>query len=151
MPVLLPDLVYIDGEFKRDVAVEYDRESGLVTRTGTLRELAPAPDDVERVPARALMPGFVNAHSHAFQRAIRGHTQWRPADITAKSDFWTWREAMYAAVLGLTPDEIGVVSRYCFLEMLRAGSRSTSSTATASSDDGPTRRIAPLSRSYSTA
>ena len=121
MPVLLPDLVYLDGEFKRDVAVEYDRESGLITRTGTLRELAPAPDAVERVPARALMPGFVNAHSHAFQRAIRGHTQWRPTDIAAKSDFWTWREAMYVAARTMTPDEIGLVSRFCFLEMLRAG------------------------------
>ena len=121
MPVLLPDLAYIDGAFRRDTAVEYDRESGLITRTGTLGELTPEPDDVERLPARALVPGFVNAHSHAFQRAIRGHTQWRPADIAARSDFWTWREAMYAAVRGLTPDEIGIVSRYCFLEMLRAG------------------------------
>ena len=121
MPVLLPDLVYLDGAFHRDVAVEFDRDTGLITRTGTMQELQPDADDVVRAPARALMPGFVNAHSHAFQRAIRGHTQWRPADIAAKSDFWTWREAMYAAVLGLTPDEIGVVSRYCFLEMLRAG------------------------------
>ena len=121
MAVLLPDLAYVDGAFRRDVAVEYDRETGLVTRTGTLQELGSGAHVVERLPARALMPGFVNAHSHAFQRAIRGHTQWRPADIAARSDFWTWREAMYAAVLGLTPDEIGIVSRYCFLEMLRAG------------------------------
>ncbi|HEX6640857.1 MAG TPA: hypothetical protein VF215_07070, partial [Thermoanaerobaculia bacterium] len=80
MAVLLPDLVYVDGAFRRDVGVEYDRETGLITRTGTLQEMGSRVTDVERLPARALLPGFVNAHSHAFQRAIRGHTQWRPAD-----------------------------------------------------------------------
>lgn len=121
MPVLLPDLVYQNGTFHRDWAVEYDREIGAVLRVGHASQLSAAPEDVERLPARALLPGFVNAHSHAFQRVIRGHTQWRPADLGARSDFWTWREAMYAAARTLTPDEIGLVSRFCFLEMLRAG------------------------------
>ena len=121
MPVLLPDLLYRDGAFQRDHAVEYDRESGAILRVGPAAELTATADEVERLPARALVPGMVNAHSHAFQRAIRGHTQWRPADLGAKSDFWTWREAMYAAAKRLTPDEIGLVSRFCFLEMLRAG------------------------------
>jgi cytosine/adenosine deaminase-related metal-dependent hydrolase len=34
------------------------------------------------------LPGFVNAHSHAFQRALRGRTE--------GDDFWGWREAMLA-------------------------------------------------------
>ena len=121
MPVLLPDLVFHDGAFHRDHAVEYDRESGAILRVGPAAEMVVAAEEVERLPARALMPGFVNAHSHAFQRAIRGHTQWRPADLGAKSDFWTWREAMYVAARTMTPDEIGLASRFCFLEMLRAG------------------------------
>ena len=121
MPVLLPDLVYHGGAFHRDHAVEYERDTGTIVRVGPSAELAAAAEEVERLPARALIPGFVNAHSHAFQRAIRGHTQWRPADLGARSDFWTWREAMYVAARTLTPDEIGLVSRFCFLEMLRAG------------------------------
>ena len=121
MPVLLPDLVYHDGAFHRDHGVLYDRESGRIERVGPVLEVASDADEIERLPARALLPGFVNAHSHAFQRAIRGHTQWRPAELAARSDFWTWREAMYATARALTADEVGLVSRFCFLEMLRAG------------------------------
>jgi formimidoylglutamate deiminase len=75
---------------------------------------------IERLPGRALLPGFVNAHSHAFQRLIRGRTQWRPASAP-QADFWSWREAMYAAALALSPEEVYDVSRACFLEMLHAG------------------------------
>ena len=121
MPVLLPDLVYSEGAFQRDWAVEYDRDLGAIMRVGPAAQVTSTAEEVERLPARALLPGFVNAHSHAFQRVIRGHTQWRPADLGARSDFWTWREAMYAAAKTLTPDEVGLVSRFCFLEMLRAG------------------------------
>ncbi|MEZ4318060.1 MAG: formimidoylglutamate deiminase [Myxococcota bacterium] len=72
----------------------------------------------EALPGKLLLPGFVNAHSHAFQRAIRGHVQWtRDAD----SDFWTWRDRMYAAANGLAPEGIEAVSRLAFLEMLEAG------------------------------
>ncbi len=81
---------------------------------------APTAAVVERLPGRALLPGFVNAHSHAFQRLIRGRTQWRPA-TAPQADFWSWREAMYAAALSLSPVDVFAVSRFCFLEMLRAG------------------------------
>ncbi|HUF12364.1 MAG TPA: formimidoylglutamate deiminase [Longimicrobiales bacterium] len=121
MPVLLPDLVYHGGTFHRDHAVEYDRDGGRIVRVGPAHDLTDGGVEVERLPARALLPGFVNAHSHAFQRGIRGHTQWRPTELAARSDFWTWREAMYAAAARLSADEVGQVSRFCFLEMLRAG------------------------------
>lgn len=117
MPVLAPELVWYGGAFRPDLAVAYDD-------AGTITSVAPAAEfearDVVRLPDRALIPGFVNAHSHAFQRLIRGRTQWRPAGQGA-SDFWSWREAMYAAALALSPDEVYHVSRFCFIEMLRAG------------------------------
>ena len=75
---------------------------------------------IERLPGRALLPGFVNAHSHAFQRLIRGRTQWRPA-TAPRADFWSWRDAMYTAALSMRPEDIFLVSRFCFLEMLHAG------------------------------
>lgn len=121
MPILLPDLVYHGGAFQRDHAVEYDRDSGRIVRVGPSAEVLEGAAEMERLPARALLPGFVNAHSHAFQRLIRGHTQWRPSELAARSDFWTWREVMYSVAKRLTADEIGTVSRFCFLEMLRAG------------------------------
>ena len=44
------------------------------------------------------LPGLANAHSHAFQRALRGRTQ------RGGGSFWTWREDMYALAATMTPD-----------------------------------------------
>jgi len=118
--VLLPDLLFRDGGFVRGLAVEVDRGTGRITRVAPAAELTAGVRDVERLPARALMPGLANAHSHAFQRAIRGRTQWRPAG-GGRSDFWSWRQAMYAAAHALSPDDVAVIARFVFLEMLRAG------------------------------
>ncbi|HEX6940298.1 MAG TPA: formimidoylglutamate deiminase [Longimicrobiales bacterium] len=96
-----------------DTADGADAAGGAAARAG-------ARPEVERLPGRALLPGFVNAHSHAFQRLIRGRTQWRPA-TRPHADFWSWREAMYAAALAMSPEDVFLVSRFCFLEMLRAG------------------------------
>jgi formimidoylglutamate deiminase len=65
------------------------------------------------VPARLPIPGFVNAHSHAFQRALRGKTE--------GGDFWTWRESMLDLAGGLTPGHVreGYVDTY--REMRSAG------------------------------
>ncbi|HEY8470101.1 MAG TPA: formimidoylglutamate deiminase [Longimicrobiales bacterium] len=124
MPVLIPDLVYENGAFRRGLALEVDAASGCIARVEDAGELERAArvrgDVVETLPGRALVPGFVNAHSHAFQRLIRGRTQWRPA-AEPEADFWSWREAMYAAALSLSPDDVYHASRFCFLEMLRAG------------------------------
>ena len=116
MPIIAADLTYTGGRFERDVAVEYDDASGRITR------VLPAADvpGAQRLNARALMPGFINVHSHSFQRAIRGRTQWRPADAPP-SNFWSWRETMYEAVLAMSPQDVFDVSRVCFLEMLKAG------------------------------
>jgi formimidoylglutamate deiminase len=123
MPVLIPELTYIDGSFRRGLAVEYSTASGLITRIVPEAQLVAEGDEgghVVRLSGRALMPGFVNAHSHAFQRLIRGRGQWRPA-ADEKADFWTWREAMYTAANALSPDDVFEVSRFCFIEMLCAG------------------------------
>ncbi len=66
-----------------------------------------------------LLPGMVNAHSHAFQRAIRGATHRRGAHDP--SSFWSWREAMYRAANTLDPETLFTVTRDCYREMLRAG------------------------------
>jgi formimidoylglutamate deiminase len=62
---------------------------------------------------------MVNAHSHSFQRAIRGRTEHRTH--AARDTFWTWREAMYHAATRLSPEDIYHVARMAFLEMLLAG------------------------------
>jgi formimidoylglutamate deiminase len=117
MTIIAPELLYRGAAFHSGLALEYDEHTGRITH---IVQRSQVEGDVVALPGRALMPGLVNTHSHAFQRLIRGRTQWRPADDSV-SDFWTWREAMYRAALTLTPDDVYHVSRFCFLEMLRAG------------------------------
>jgi formimidoylglutamate deiminase len=68
---------------------------------------------------RATLPGLVNAHSHAFQRVIRGRTEYRTSN--EKDSFWTWREMMYSAAARLTPEDIYDAARMAFLEMALSG------------------------------
>jgi formiminoglutamate deiminase len=65
-----------------------------------------------------VLPGFVTAHSHAFQRGLRGRTQ---RNAGATGTFWSWRDAMYALAASLTPDSIHALSRRAFDELARAG------------------------------
>lgn len=76
------------------------------------------PDLVEELPGRILLPGLVNAHSHAFQRAIRGRVQ---RVDNPQDDFWSWRTAMYGVANGLDAQGVLAVSRLAFLEMALAG------------------------------
>lgn len=112
---LVPELLWQDGRFVRDRAVVLDGD-----RITAVIAAEQAGADAQRLERRALLPGFVNTHSHAFQRAIRGRTQWRPVHDRS-ADFWSWREEMYGAALLLSPDQVEAVSAFCFLEMLRAG------------------------------
>ena len=59
------------------------------------------------------LPGFVNAHSHAFQRALRGRTE--------GDDFWGWRDAMLELAASLTVEQVRVGYEQLYREMLNAG------------------------------
>jgi formimidoylglutamate deiminase len=72
-----------------------------------------------RSNGRLVLPGLINAHSHAFQRVLRGRTEYRSA--SDKDSFWTWREMMYSAAAQLTPEDIYDASRMAFLEMALSG------------------------------
>ncbi len=65
------------------------------------------------VARRLTIPGFVNAHSHAFQRALRGRTE--------GGDFWAWRDAMLAEAEAQTPERIRTEYEQVYGEMRRAG------------------------------
>jgi formimidoylglutamate deiminase len=117
---LEPELLWRDGRFHRGQTVTVDPVRGRITRVGERDRVPGAHESAVELPGRALLPGFVNAHSHAFQRLIRGRTHTRPVD-RPRADFWSWREAMYAAALTLSADDVFDVARFCFLEMLRTG------------------------------
>jgi formimidoylglutamate deiminase len=67
------------------------------------------------------LPALATAHSHAFQRAMRGRAQ-RPAARVA-DDFWTWRDQMHEFSLTLTPESIHAISLVAFRELAHAGVR----------------------------
>ncbi|MFN2319191.1 MAG: formimidoylglutamate deiminase [Dermatophilaceae bacterium] len=86
-------------------------EDGLITAVGV--GVRPEPNDV--VLEGLVRPGFANAHSHAFHRALRGRTH---AD---GGTFWTWRERMYAVTTALDPLTYQSLARGAFAEMVLAG------------------------------
>ena len=65
-----------------------------------------------------VLPGVVDGHSHAFQRAIAGLTE-RAAP--GRDDFWSWRDRMYAAALRITPQQIETIAAFLYAELLAAG------------------------------
>ena len=70
---------------------------------------------------RATVSAFPNAHSHAFQRDLRGVAE-RPApEARAHDDFWSWRTAMFDAAAALDPDSMHDVARRAYAEMRAAG------------------------------
>ena len=110
----LPDLIFVDGRFQRDLALVCD-DAGRIERLAPANEMKHA----ALLKNRALLPGLVNAHSHAFQRVIRGRTEYRTTN--QQDTFWTWREMMYSAAARLTPEDIYDASRMAFLEMVLSG------------------------------
>jgi len=105
---LLPD------GWRTNVLLEWNGAGTLVAVTP---DVAAAPAGVARA-AGPLMPGMPNLHSHAFQRAMAGLTEYRanPAD-----SFWSWRDLMYRFASRITPDTLGAVARWLYVEMLKAG------------------------------
>ncbi|MGH8307630.1 MAG: formimidoylglutamate deiminase [Gammaproteobacteria bacterium] len=63
------------------------------------------------------LPGMPNAHSHAFQRALSGFGE----QANTNDSFWSWREAMYRLANQMTPEDLFVIAREAFLDMLRGG------------------------------
>lgn len=66
----------------------------------------------------AVIPGMVNCHSHAFQRAFAGFSEYRG---NSSDSFWSWRDIMYQFVAKMTPGDAHIVAKYLYLEMLQAG------------------------------
>lgn len=105
-----PSLLYDNGRFVagKDISVD---DSGRIAE----RQDKSLPIDLT---GKALLPGFVNAHSHSFQRLIRGRAESR---AVSGKDFWSWRNTMYQAAAWLSPQDVYDVARMCFLEMVHAG------------------------------
>jgi formiminoglutamate deiminase len=99
-----------DGAVRDGVTIELAGETIEAVRT----EVGTPPDGARRLRG-LVIPGLANAHSHAFQRALRGRTH------AVTGSFWTWRKHMYALAAALDPDSMLALSRATFAEMVLAG------------------------------
>lgn len=106
--VLRPEWMLVDDQLREGLE--------LVVCDGLISEIRPA-SQAPNLPNRLLMPGFVNAHSHAFQRGIRGWVQC----ARGEDNFWSWRERMYRLANELDPAGVEALSALAYLEMLQAG------------------------------
>lgn len=109
---LQPDWLWTEQGFRANWQVRFEQ--------GRIVAVEPAQGEGQRLPRQALLPGLTNAHSHAFQRLIRGRTE-RRDPARPHDDFWTWREQMYAAAMTLNPEQLESVARLLYVEMLEAG------------------------------
>ena len=104
---------WVGGRWQAEVLLE-------IAPDGTWGAVIPGvttpPADAQRLPGPVL-PGLVNAHSHAFQRAFAGLAERREG---THDDFWSWRDRMYGVALRITPEELQVVATSLYREM-RAG------------------------------
>ena len=89
---------------------------------GTLTEvnLTPTAQDRTALPylAGPVMPGMPNLHSHAFQSAMAGLTEYRGQ---AQDSFWSWRDLMYRFAAKLQPEHIAAIAHWLYIQMLKAG------------------------------
>ena len=75
------------------------------------------PDSAD-IKVDTLLPALANLHSHSFQRAMAGMTEYRSA---GRENFWTWRELMYRFLDHLTPEDISTIAALTFMEMQKSG------------------------------
>jgi formimidoylglutamate deiminase len=121
MKHLAPDYLYTEQGLQADrvLSLTDDGRIDAISRPETLEEQGvDLVREVERLPGLALLPGFVNTHSHVFQRALRGHTH-RP--LSQDDTFWTWRRAMYAEAERLDPASLYEIALSTYREMLASG------------------------------
>ena len=99
----------------------------LLTPEGWARDRAVVIDDAGRIEAieeasghwdgTLAVPGVPNAHSHVFQRALAGRGEARHGE----DSFWSWREAMYALAARIDAEDLYVIARQAYGEMLASG------------------------------
>lgn len=109
------DLTWTGERFEPGIQVRIG-DDGRIVEVTEVGPLGGSPD--LRLDGRALLPGMVSTHSHAFQRGLRGRGERFPAGA---GSFWTWREAMYDLVDRLDPDTFQSLCLQTFREMRAAG------------------------------
>jgi formimidoylglutamate deiminase len=130
---------WLPGGWRERVLLEIDSKGcwGAITPDAPPPASGSGTPGVEVLPGPVL-PGLVNAHSHAFQRAFAGMAERRDvvgangangvggvpsadANPAAPDDFWSWRERMYAVALRVTAAQMRAIAAQLYVELLQGG------------------------------
>jgi formimidoylglutamate deiminase len=106
---------WVAGAWAHDVLLEAGAD-GLWSRV--VVGCSEADRSAAEVLEGPVLPGLVDAHSHAFQRVIAGLTE---CAAPGRDDFWSWRKHMYAAALRIGPEQLETIAAFLYTELLRAG------------------------------
>jgi formimidoylglutamate deiminase len=96
----------------RDVRMTWDGAGRITEVTAGAQ-----PGDAHVAPG-PVVPGMPNLHSHAFQRAFAGLTEYRGE---SQDSFWSWRDLMYRFAQRITPESLEAIATWLYVEMLEAG------------------------------
>ena len=111
---LFADHAYLPGGWRRNVLLEWNAAGML---TAVTPDSTAASTGVARA-AGPVVPGMPNLHSHAFQRAMAGLTEYR---ANATDTFWSWRDLMYRFAARISPEGLAAIAQWLCIEMLKAG------------------------------
>jgi formimidoylglutamate deiminase len=113
MNALFADQALLPHGWAQNVRLAWDA-TGILTevRTGA------TPEGQLMRAAGPVLPGMPNVHSHAFQRAMAGLTEYR---VPGENDFWSWRKLMYSFALQLGPEDLQSIATQLYIEMLKCG------------------------------
>lgn len=111
MPSLFAEMARLPSGWVEKVRIHW--EQSRISAIETQAERCPG----ERT-APVVLPGMPNLHSHAFQRAMAGLTEYR---ANQDDDFWSWRNAMYAFAEGVNETSLFAIARQLYSEMALAG------------------------------
>ncbi|MGE4802121.1 formimidoylglutamate deiminase [Yersinia hibernica] len=112
MPVYFTKRAFLADGWANDVQI-------TVNELGNIQHIMTGSSDAGcQILSGPIVPGMPNLHSHAFQRMMSGL-----AEIAGnpQDSFWTWRDLMYRLVQQLTPEQVGVIARQLYIEMLKGG------------------------------
>ncbi|VXB18238.1 N-formimino-L-glutamate deiminase [Burkholderia sp. 8Y] len=113
MNLFFADHARLPDGWRRNVLFEWN-DDGALTRV--------EPDSAHPAGAQRahgpVLPGMPNLHSHAFQRAMAGLTEYR---ASAADTFWSWRDLMYRFAAKIEPQMLADIAHWLYIEMLKAG------------------------------
>ncbi|SET21846.1 formimidoylglutamate deiminase [Thalassotalea agarivorans] len=90
----------------------------LIIENGEITDIVDGQLDDAIVASGPVVPGLINCHSHAFQRAFAGFSE---QGSEGQDSFWTWRKIMYQFLAQISDVEAHIIAKQLYIEMLKAG------------------------------